>query len=199
MNSRTPHPKFLIVCEGQTERLYLRSFEVYNVNLKILEENASPLERVKEAIRLKEEGDYGQVWCVFDFDVDHSNPAQGQMFNQAMAAARQNGVKCAYSNDSFELWFILHYNFTDQELTRNEYYLRLGRLWDMNYIEEGKKRSFSAGIYKKLQAEPGASQEEAIARAKRLYDDQSGKECHLQNPVTTVFQLVELLNAHLRK
>lgn len=197
-NSREPNPSFLIVCEGQTEKLYFKSFQVFNVVRKIVAENASPLEIVNEAIRLNRRPGYDQVWCVFDFDNDPSNAGQAEVFNCAIEKARQNNVNCAYSNDSFELWFLLHYKANSHPHTRQDYYQKLGLQWgDINYEREGKNERFAATIYGKLLA--GGNQDQAIARAKQLYEAQKEKPCHDQNPVTTVFQLVELLNAHLRK
>lgn len=42
--------------------------------------------------------------------------------------------------------------------------------------------------------EGGLSQQNAIENAKKLFIDQQDKPCHEQNPVTTVYQLVSILN-----
>lgn len=198
-NSRDPLPRILIVCEGQTEQLYFKSFQVYTATVEAFSKGATSLALVEAAIRLSKREKYEEVWCVFDFDVNPLIVDQRQNFNQAINNATQKGIKCAYSNDSFELWFILHYKYTEQQHTRREYNRKLGQMWEINYDDDGKKKKFANEIYLRLESDPNACQNQAISRAKRLFVNQEYKEFYLQNPVTTVFQLVEVLNTHLRR
>lgn len=82
---------------------------------------------------------------------------------------------------------------------RDFYFNFLGKIWDINYRDEGKKYDFRRTVYKKLQDDENASQEEAIKRAKRLFESQKEKLYSEQNPCTTVFELVEELNKYLKK
>src|ERR1700722_20323659 len=68
VESRTPNKRFLIVCEGQTEELYFKSFPVYNVNVETVHSGLSKLSLVEYTMRLEREGDYDEIWCVFDYD-----------------------------------------------------------------------------------------------------------------------------------
>jgi hypothetical protein len=65
----------------------------------------------------------------------------------------------------------------------------------MSYEREGKKAKFCLGIRALLENDEAASQEDAIKRAKKLMELHAGEPPHGQNPVTTVFELVEELVA----
>lgn len=51
----------------------------------------------------KKKRTYDQCWVVFDKD---DFPTKD--FNEAIALAERNGFKVAYSNHTFEYWFLLH-------------------------------------------------------------------------------------------
>ena len=57
-------------------------------------------------VALTESQDFDQVWCVFDKD-DLSDSE----FNDAVYRCKGN-VQAAWSNESFELWLLLHYQAT---------------------------------------------------------------------------------------
>ncbi|MGB0383965.1 MAG: RloB family protein [Ardenticatenaceae bacterium] len=99
---RNEQDRFLIVCEGtETEPNYFKSFRVPK---KVKGTGLNTIGVVDEAIELKDKGNYDQVWCVFDKDQfpDHK-------FEQAIRKAKKHDIKVAYSNPSFELWFLLHF------------------------------------------------------------------------------------------
>jgi hypothetical protein len=120
-------------------------------------------------------------------------------FDNAISKALNLGFKVAYSNDAFELWFYLHYQYTDQENHRTFYYQKLSELWNLNYEKEGKKWDYCYNNYKRLNEDTRASQEKAIERAKNLYELKKELPFHMQNPVSLVFELVELLNENMKK
>ncbi|MEE4358352.1 MAG: RloB family protein [Desulfococcaceae bacterium] len=92
--------KFLIVCEGEcTEPFYFQSFRVPKDVFDVRGFGMNTVSLVKKAISLKEEGDYGEIWCVFDRD---DFPPQN--FNNALALAKNNHINVAYSNQAFEIW-----------------------------------------------------------------------------------------------
>jgi len=109
------------------------------------------------------------------------------------------GYRCAYSNDSFELWFALHYQYLDQEHHRNFYYNLLSSRWGVPYEEKGKTLAFARGIYTRLREDQQADQQRASRHAEKLWAERKHEPYHRQNPVTTVFQLVERLNKFCRK
>jgi hypothetical protein len=119
-------PQFLIVCEGKkTEPNYFKSLRAelrvsVNVRVEGIGDNTDSL--VERAIELKDEDDYVQAWCVFDRD---SFPAN--RFNRAIQLVENNGLQVAYSNEAFELWYILHFEYLQAGLPRDDYAEKLTR------------------------------------------------------------------------
>jgi 5S rRNA maturation endonuclease (ribonuclease M5) len=189
----------LIVCEGQTEELYFKSFPVVSLRVEAMGIGQSKLKLVETTAQLRKKEKYEEVWCVFDMDykVDESNCKSD--FDNAIAKAIQLKMKVAYSNDTFELWFYLHYEYTNQHNHRTFYYEQLGNFWEMNYEKDGKRQKFAYQNYNRLIEDPKSNQQQAIERAKKLYKDKNYLPFHQQNPVTKVFELVELLNKNLKK
>jgi hypothetical protein len=191
----------LIVCEGQTEKCYFESFPVLGLRIKAINlEGQSKLKLVEmtSSIIGNTTEEFDEVWCVFDMDVK-SGEVEYSEFDNAINKALKFEYKVAYSNDSFELWFYLHYNKTFASHNRIFYYSELSKLFDLNYKKNGKLLVNCQKNYQRLIMDPNASQDLAIKRAKELFDEQKHLKFHEQNPVTKVYELVELLNANLRK
>jgi hypothetical protein len=187
----------LIVCEGQTEKCYFESFPVRTVKVEAVNlEGQSKLKLVECTEEMVCGEGYDEVWCVFDMDVNIGE-AEFQAFDNAINKAHTLNFKVAYSNDAFELWFFLHYNYTDTAQRRSFYYDQLSKFWSINYVDEGKRYLFCTGIYDKLKKDSRASQQQAIVGAENLLMEQQDKPFHKQNPVTTVYQLVRTLNHYL--
>jgi len=182
---REPLNRFLIVCEGQkTEPNYFRQFrvprEVVEIRIEGTGYNTESL--VREAMRIRQEHGYtdegDQIWCVFDRD-----STRKQQFNDAIHMAEANGMHVAYSNQAFELWYLLHFDYHDTALHRKQYMTmlteRLGRPYRKNDDE----------MYDRLID----AQEAAIQHARRLHGAQSDLQPADANPSTTVYKLVEEL------
>jgi hypothetical protein len=199
VNSRSKNKTFLIICEGQTEELYFSSFPVITATIRSVNTGTSKTALVESVDKYRRGGSYDEIWCVFDYDLDPTNHLHNEDFNRAIEMAISRGYRCAYSNDSFELWFVLHYQYVDQQMHRKYYCDVLGSVWGINYDKEGKTARFARKIYQRLNEDSKASQRKAVNYARRLLDTHESKPYHLQNPVTTVFQLVEQLAAHCRK
>jgi hypothetical protein len=187
--------RFLILCEGQTERLYFKSFHNRGVSVEPRDSIGDRRKLVADAIKLDDDS-YDQIWVVFDFDYE---PARGKEqfaeFDATIAKARAAGIRVAYSVDAFELWFLLHYTYVNSRQERSYYYDQLSKRWNINYIKEGKKAKFCLGIRDLLENDENARQEEAIKWAKKILKLHKGELPHKQNPVTTVYELVEELLA----
>ena len=193
INQRATIPKFLIVCEGEkTEPNYFKKFPVSTrpdiMDLDIEGVGKTSLSLVQETERLKKEkekGYYDQVWCVFDRDFKNEN-FNAQNFNSAIALAKQKKFQIAYSNDAFELWYILHF----------EYYVSATHRDDYKKLLEDKKRlghkykKNSETMYKELEDK----QHTAIQNAKKLLEKYDPAMTGNHNPSTTVHLLVEELN-----
>jgi hypothetical protein len=138
------------------------------------------LSLVQQAIALKnsDESAYDQTWCVFDKD-DFSD----RIFNAAIALAKRNDIKVAYSNQSFELWYVLHFSYLHNAITRKDYI----NILDEKLGHEYKKNS--KDIYKDLKK----LQLTAIRNAKRLLREYKPINPAKNDPSTTVHELVEQL------
>jgi hypothetical protein len=181
---------FLIVCEGEkTEPNYFRSFPVDRklIKLDIKGEGKNTKSLVETAIELKnteESDETDRFWCVFDRDKNPNNPNDSQNFNSAITLARNNGIDVAYSNDAFELWYLLHFNYYHTQISRKDYPDMLTDVLGHKYQKN------SETIYEKLKDK----QENAIKNAKRLLQEYKPPNPETDNPSTTVHLLVEELN-----
>lgn len=206
VSGRSKEKTFLIVCEGkETEPNYFQGFqEIAHTKriafIKIKEGVGVGITVVKTAKQLKEQGNYAddEVWCVFDRDFKKENNNQ-QNFNSAIKLAIESKLNLAVSNDAFELWFLLHYEYYQSETHRSDYEkmlsIRLGEKYEKN----------SETMYEKL----NEKQSDAIKFAKKLWSSHCNLHgiddpdkltieqriiIHNINPSTTVYQLVEKLN-----
>ncbi len=175
--------RVLIVCEGKkTEPNYFRGFRLTNVTVDGKGYNTDSLVREaikiqKNAIKSKEEFD--RVWCVFDRD--SFGP---ENFNAAISLARSNNIQIAYSNEAFEIWYMLHFNYYDTGFSRDQYKELLTRLLNHEY------RKNSPSMYEELLER----QNTAIKNAERLLSTYQRSNPERDNPSTTVHLLVMELN-----
>lgn len=185
VGTRELRKNFLIVCEGEkTEPKYFQGFRVnknvVEISIKGFGYNTRSL--VNAAIALKEGKEYDQVWCVFDRD---SFPAQE--FNVAFEIAANNDIKIAYSNEAFELWYLLHFEYYDLTIQRKEYRKLLTQKLGYKYEKN------SDSIYDSLLDK----QADAIRNAKRLLKSYTPCNPERDNPSTTIHVLVEELNKYV--
>ncbi|OIK10068.1 RloB family protein [Bacillus sp. MUM 13] len=185
---------FLIVCEGErTEPNYFKKFPLKKdvIEVDVVGEGKNTHTLVQEAIRLQREAEkegtpYNQVWVVFDRD---SFPVVN--FQKAIELCDSNGIKFAVTNEAFELWYLLHYNYYDAAMSRTQYIDKLTELMQRKY--EKKQQD----IYELLKDK----QERAIKFAKKLqkhhYDMKGYHDFCNSNPITTVYELVEELNNYI--
>ncbi|MDE6793863.1 MAG: RloB family protein [Muribaculaceae bacterium] len=117
--------RFLIVCEGErTEPNYFKELvkDRYSVvrSEEIIGEGRSTCALVKRAeeIKLKLERQrqltFDRVWVVFDKD-DFND------FNEAISLSESKGLNAGWSNEAFELWYLLHFIYLDVAISRVDY------------------------------------------------------------------------------
>jgi len=145
-----------------------------------------PTEVVEEARRRQLEArkrhePYDRVWCVFDRDEFPSRD-----FNEAIIQAKKYGVDVAYSNEAFELWYLLHFGFTDAAIDRHEYCRRLDGLLGHEYSKVS--RTMYAELEHRMQS--------AIANARQLLARYDPCNPAADKPSTKVHLLVEQLLEH---
>lgn len=184
IDTKEVKPRILVVCEGKkTEPNYFKGFKVSTVDLVIEPAGAVHVSVVERAIELvAQDGDYEEVWCVFDRDKHITNPQDTALFNSALEKASASGVRVAYSNDAFELWYLLHFNYVDSQILRADYVAKLRDIL-------GTYKKNDPNMYGKLEDK----METAIRNAKKLYDECDKTDPANADPSTTVFMLVERL------
>jgi hypothetical protein len=196
---------FLIICEGEnTEPLYFKKFPV-PTNTVIIEGGCfTKTKLVDYALEISKAAKYEdrEVWCVFDYDIKPDEAAtQPQDFNNAIIKAEGNGMKVAWSNDAFELWFVLHYQKLETHITREELYSILKKKWGLKEFNNNAKTvSFCQEHYERHGGTESESQSQAIRWAKELHENYYGRQDYSKHcPCTTVYLLVEELNKNLKR
>ena len=182
--------RFLIVCEGaETERLYFEGFKIPGRVLEIKGTGMNTLSLVSEAVRLRAEEEaklqrrgregFDQCWCVFDRDAFPTGS-----FNSAIDRAKANGFRVAYSNEAFELWYLLHFDLHQSAISRHQYCEKLTELLGSRYNKSDPR------MYHTLLSR----QATAIRHARALMTFHGTDNPEQNNPSTTVHELVEALN-----
>ena len=181
-----PRQTFLIVCEGEkTEPNYFKAFRVKSAEIVVEGTGCNTVSLVEKTNSIigtykRDEIAFDQIWCVFDRD-DFYNT-----FNDAIFKARSLGFQVAYSNEAFELWYLLHFIYFDSRITRQDYIRKLNE-----YLSDGYQKNSTAMFDLLL-----SRQEEAVKRASRLLENYSGQNPNNESPSTTVHLLVEELNRY---
>lgn len=183
-NFRPIRKIFLIVCEGEkTEPNYFSNFRVPKRIFDVVGIGANTESLVRKAIELKNKPgvSYDCVWCVFDRD---SFPAVN--FNNAFTLAQNNNIEIFYSNEAFEIWYLLHFHFHDAATSRTQYKRMLTSRLGFTY----KKND--PAMYDHLLS----LQEVAISNSINLINSYANHLPVNNNPSTTVHRLVQELNKY---
>lgn len=173
---------FLIVCEGsRTEPYYFEAFRVPKDvrRIEIKGTGMNTIKLVKATIDFKKREKYDQVWCVLDAD---DFPKEN--INHALALAAQNGIQVAFSNQCFELWYLLHFNYYNAAMSREQYQDVLEKLLKHPY-----DKSCGTTYYELVDL-----QWQAIRNAERLLKQYQPYDPATNDPSTTVHLLVRELN-----
>jgi hypothetical protein len=188
---------FLIVCEGvRTEPMYFDYWKKFLPKhlvetIKIVGEGDNTINVVRKAIEERDiraadpiMPNFDQVWAVFDRD---DFPAD--RFDAAIALARQEGIENGASNQAFELWYVLHFQFLQTALHRNDYFAILSRELGFAYTKNDVK------VVKALFHIPTIQR--AIRWAEQLERMHEGKALSDACPLTMVYRLVKELMRYL--
>ncbi len=189
--TKVKRERYLIVCEGgKTEPYYFKSIEKLLpkgiIELNILGMGANTTAVVNYAIKEKAKAagtleEYDKVWVVFDKD-----DFPDRNFNNAIFAAQNNNIECAQSNEAFELWYVLHFQYLNTALKREQYFDILSNILEEKYQKNNIK------MYEILRTR--GSETKAINWAEKLaenYDPSNPSNC---KPHTNVHELVKALN-----
>lgn len=189
---RKQKSKILIAAEGKnkTEKTYFSNFEdgkkSYNITYA-RGNNTDPLKLVKMLIKEIDElkldlQDDDVAYCIFDTDVDIN---KNKIIEEAIQLARKNNIKIITSSPCFELWFLLHYDYTTANMDSEEVIKRLKEY----YPKYEKNINIYPDIIKEIDL--------AIDRAKKIEKYQIDNNRRIgtveANPNTEVYKIVEYL------
>lgn len=197
---------YLIVTEGEkTEPMYFEGL-VKDIkrhiggNMDIIEtpvvdingEGRSTLGLVRETEHIINRAKiiYQHVWVVLDKD-DFDD------FDEAVALAEEKGYKVAWSNECFEYWIYLHFDYSDMPINRFEWFKKLNHLFYVLDLGSGKYRKNYKNLYRMLDRQDGINI--AVKNAKRRMEnyDPNIYRPSQYNPGTTVHLLVEELRNYI--
>lgn len=216
---------FLIFCEDETsEYEYFRFFETEKIKINIFQNQKNSIENVIKAITYCKSNniidsdnnvtDGFEIWCVYDRDkfLEDPNFAEAKMkFDIASSTAELHRINLAWSNDSFELWILLHLTEIieiDDYIHRDKYYSFLEDFFkrkedkserlekvlshaSFSYKKDMKKRK---NFIEVVRNEIIPHTFTAIERSKKLIEIHAGKkEVSDWCPCTLVHNLVERL------
>jgi hypothetical protein len=202
VNVREKRQYYLIVCEGEkTEPNYFEGLKqtlpqgvltTIQIDIKGIGDNTRSLVKKAKQIKLSIE-DTGRsvdkLWVVFDRD-----SFSADSFNNAIHSCHDSRprIHCAWSNEAFELWYLLHFNFYNNSISRDDYKALiekelkpyLGK--NYRYLKNSKDMFDMLTKY--------GNREQAIKWAKDLAKEYEGQGNFAdQNPCTMVYKLVEEL------
>lgn len=185
--ARKVNDRILILCGGDTEKFYFDNFKsrVAKINVETALEADSPLNLVNLAISKVSDG-YLQIWVVFDKD-------EFKCFDDAIKLAEKNGVHIAYSNQAFELWFILHFHRLEGGFHRDIYEHELNKL--LKRTEKNKLVKPYRDIYGILKSRMDTAITNATYGHQKHNRDNSNMPISGWESSTTVYQLVKLLKS----
>jgi len=139
-------------------------------------------------------------WIVIDRDIARVNGGghSKEDFNRALQKAKNDKVQVAYSNDSFELWYLLHFEYRDTAILRDEISDKvIKKIKSINphkFSSLDKTTIKQKNVTKEIFDALIDRQDIAVRNAKKLlesYGDSHDPES--DNPSTTVHLLVEVL------
>lgn len=138
---------------------------------------------------------YQNIWVVFDKDSFRD-------FDEAIKRAQDKGYQVAWSNQSFEYWLYLHFEYSDSALHRSQWNQKLDEKFKSLQIAEGRYKKNDEKIFEHLDRDNRV--QIAISNAKRRmseFDKLKGTKEAIKaseyDPGTTFYQLVEELYKYI--
>lgn len=201
-NTKEVRVYFLIVCEGEkTEPNYFKSFKsnvksfVYTIDT--LGEGSNTKDLVKRTIKARDNSSqkYDRVWAVFDRD--SFNPDN---FNGAIYLANSQDINVGWSNEAFELWYLLHFQYRNTSMSRADYKKAIEDEINAKMEKESKGKKVKKFQYKKNSTEmynildKYGNQTQAIKWAEQLITTHTCENYSIHNPCTLIHVLVKELN-----
>lgn len=126
---------------------------------------------------------YENIWIVFDLD-----DVPLDYFDNSIQSAKAKKYKVAWTNDSIELWYLLHFELLNAAISREQYAEKLNRYMKKVGLDKYKKNDPS--IFEILYPKTNS----AIKNAKKLEEMfREDTPCSKRNPSTIVHHLIQVL------
>lgn len=194
---------YLIVTEGtETEVNYFNNIRdkinqryrsniiVDSIKIKVEGTARSTMVLVNEAIKKRSLNNYSDVWVVFDKD-------DNKDFDEAISYAKKNGLHVAWSNESFELWILLHFQDLKTACSRDDYMNKLSNHFKNLELNNGTYNKNIKDIFDITVS----NIDKAIKRSEKLINEYKSNGIvspNRMNPGTTVQDLVNELIEYVR-
>ena len=221
VNDKTTVPDIIIACEDSVSSpTYFRMIVNNLIEQKIItqdsfviakHEHTNPIGVLDDLKKYKDENgktykDFDHKWIVIDRDIERVNGGghKKEDFNNALKDAKSKksnlNIEVAYANDSFELWYLLHFEYRNSAILRDEILRQV-----IKRLKEADAYKFSNLTKKNIKQENYTKhifeilkplQNNAIKNAKKLlesYGEEHNPES--DNPSTTIHLFIEVLNS----
>ncbi len=185
--SRRPAKRILMLCEGETEEIYLKGLKQslsrdelrtlsFEIELGKCNDQASLVRQAIERLNKgrREKAPYDAVWAVFDHD-------NSQDISKVFEQAKKHGIRLGYSRISIEVWFILHFEQRASPFLKAE---EACNYLVKNYLPHYRKAK--TNHFAELSKRLSKGKENAIW-LRKIKSDQS---MHEADPITTLHELV---------
>lgn len=192
----------LIICCGvRTEKNYFNNIAMIikrnypkqtGINFDIEPDPVDPQKMAKHLSNRKDLSSYQHIWVVFDKD-----DFEKDNFDNAVQIVNERNKKntkkfhALWSNECIELWFLLHFEYMNADITRNQYFEKLGRYLGASYEKNDKDI-----VVKMMLA--GGKLENAVKNANKLQKINSGNTPSNCKPATNVVEFFEFYKAYIQ-
>ena len=192
----------LIICCGvRTEKNYFNNIAMIikrnypkqtGINFDIEPDPVDPQKMAKHLSNRKDLSSYQHIWVVFDKD-----DFEKDNFDNAVQIVNERNKKntkkfhALWSNECIELWFLLHFEYMNADITRNQYFEKLGR-----YLGAAHQKNDKDIAVKMMLA--GGKLENAVKNANKLQKINSGNTPSNCKPATNVVEFFEFYKAYIQ-
>lgn len=192
----------LIICCGvRTEKNYFNNIAMIikrnypkqtGINFDIEPDPVDPQKMAKHLSNRKDLSSYQHIWVVFDKD-----DFEKDNFDNAVQIVNERNKKhtkkfhALWSNECIELWFLLHFEYMNADITRNQYFEKLGRYLGASYEKNDKDIAVKMML-------AGGKLENAVKNANKLQKINSGNTPSNCKPATNVVEFFEFYKAYIQ-
>lgn len=127
---------------------------------------------------------YAKVFTVFDKD-DFTNEA----FNTAIKMSEDKGYIPLWSNQCIELWFLLHFEYLQSDISRNDYFKKLSSYVGQKYNKNSNNFELLGGL---------SNINKAFKNSKKMYNSFKSNNPSKMSPCTTIFKLFEKIEEYMK-